>query len=616
MVLTTMLASLPAATPAEAVGTSFTYQGQLSVNGAPADGVCNLQFALFAVASGGSALATVGPLAVTIDKGLFTAALDFGANFPGADRWLEIRAACPGNATQVLAPRQPITAAPYALFANTAGTVPDASLTGAKIADGAVTSAKLADGTIATANLGDSAVTSAKIANGTIATGDLANGAVTTAKIGDGQVTGAKLVTPLRLTSAAANTTIGALDGTSTGSNGVGVSGKAGTGVNSAGVFGSATAGAGVRGESLDGIGVLGDGAEFGVKGTSASGEGVMGVSTAPTGTAVVGIASGIGMPTGVRGESSFYGVTGSGDYRGVSGYGRTGVEGITDDSDGTGVAGVSRAANDANGEGVSGSANQGIGVAGSSIDGTGVNGSSRNGTGAIGRSTNGVGVIGRSDASYGVHGIGQAQGIFGDGVRGTGTGSNSNGVHGIADNGPNAYGVYGESSSGYAGYFNGKVTITGTLSKAAGSFIIDHPLDPANKYLSHSFVESPDMKNIYDGIAVLDADGRADVELPDWFQALNRDFRYQLTCVGAFAPVYVAEKIHDNRFQIAGGAAGQEISWQVTGIRQDAYANAHRIVVEENKPAEEVGHYLHPVELGMPASMSMTAVKDSPAKP
>ena len=52
---------------------------------------------------------------------------------------------------------------------------------------------------------------------------------------------------------------------------------------------------------------------------------------------------------------------------------------------------------------------------------------------------------------------------------------------------------------------------------------------------------------------------------------------------------------MHDNRFQIAGGAPGQKISWQVTGIRQDAYANAHRIVVEENKPAEEVGHYLHP---------------------
>jgi len=112
VVLISMLASVPAATPAAAVGTSFTYQGQLSVDGAPADGVCTLQFALFAAANGGSAFATAGPLAVTIDEGLFSVPLDFGAVFAGAERWLEISAACPGNATQVLAPRQPITAAP------------------------------------------------------------------------------------------------------------------------------------------------------------------------------------------------------------------------------------------------------------------------------------------------------------------------------------------------------------------------------------------------------------------------------------------------------------------------------------------------------------------------
>jgi hypothetical protein len=238
-------------------------------------------------------------------------------------------------------------------------------------------------------------------------------------------------------------------------------------------------------------------------------------------------------------------------------------------------VLGFSFAVDDAEAVGVSGGANQGIGVRGQSTQG------------------------------FGVHGLSSGAGA--DGVRGTANGVNGNGVHGIADIGTNAYGVFGQSTSGFAGYFSGKVTVTGNLSKGGGSFIIDHPLDPAHKYLSHSFVESPDMKNIYDGIAVLDADGRAEIALPDWFQALNRDFRYQLTCIGAFAPVYVAEKIHDNRFAIAGGAPGQEISWQVTGIRQDAYANAHRIVVEEDKPAEEVGHYLHPVELGMPASMSMT---------
>ena len=77
------------------------------------------------------------------------------------------------------------------------------------------------------------------------------------------------------------------------------------------------------------------------------------------------------------------------------------------------------------------------------------------------------------------------------------------------ADNGENI-GVYGVASGGavnYAGMFDGNVDVNGTLTKDAGSFKIDHPLDPANKYLSHSFVESPDMKNIYDGVVVTGRD-------------------------------------------------------------------------------------------------------------
>jgi hypothetical protein len=97
-------------------------------------------------------------------------------------------------------------------------------------------------------------------------------------------------------------------------------------------------------------------------------------------------------------------------------------------------------------------------------------------------------------------------------------------------------------------------------------------------------------MMNIYNGVATLDYNGEATVQLPDWFEALNRDFRYQLTCVGGYAPVYVASKVSGNEFRIAGGRAGLEISWQVTGIRHDAYANAHRIPVEEEKPAKERG--------------------------
>ena len=120
----------------------------------------------------------------------------------------------------------------------------------------------------------------------------------------------------------------------------------------------------------------------------------------------------------------------------------------------------------------------------------------------------------------------------------------------------------------------NGNLSITGNLSKGSGSFKIHHPLDPANKYLEHSFVESPDMMNIYNGIVVLDSTGGAAVTLPDYFEALNSDFRYQLTAVGAPGPnLYIAEEISGNHFKVAGGKPGGKVSWQVTGVRQDAYA-------------------------------------------
>lgn len=185
-------------------------------------------------------------------------------------------------------------------------------------------------------------------------------------------------------------------------------------------------------------------------------------------------------------------------------------------------------------------------------------------------------------------------------------SGANGVAVRGIANIGAQASAITGISTSGYAGYFQGKVHVAGTLSKTSGSFKIDHPLDPANKYLYHSFVESPDMKNVYDGVATLGDDGTATVELPAYFEALNRDSRYQLTCVGGFAPVYVAAEVVANRFEIAGGRPGMRVSWQVTGIRKDAYAEAHRIEVEVVKAADERGTYLHPLEHGMPAELAL----------
>ncbi len=213
--------------------------------------------------------------------------------------------------------------------------------------------------------------------------------------------------------------------------------------------------------------------------------------------------------------------------------------------------------------------------------------------------SENGVGVLGEMKLTSGVN----------FGVKGLNSSPNGRGVLGYATDptGVN-YGVVGrtESPNGFAGFFIGRVHVAGFLSKAAGAFRIDHPLDPENKTLSHSFVESPDMMNIYNGIVALGNDGSAEVTLPDWFEALNREFRYQLTCIGGFAPVYVAKKVNGNRFRIAGGKPGMEVSWQLTGVRKDAYAEAHRIQVEEMKPVADRGSYLHPEAFGKSAEKSV----------
>jgi len=153
---------------------------------------------------------------------------------------------------------------------------------------------------------------------------------------------------------------------------------------------------------------------------------------------------------------------------------------------------------------------------------------------------------------------------------------------------------VLGRNGGQDSVFVPGNLTVGGTLFKSGGSFTIDYPLDPANKTLSHSFVESPDMMNVYNGNISTDAKGEAMVELPEYFEALNRDYRYQLTVIGQFAQAIVASEIKDNRFTIKTDKPNVKVSWQVTGIRQDAYANANRIQVVEDK-GKQRGTYLHP---------------------
>jgi len=227
--------------------------------------------------------------------------------------------------------------------------------------------------------------------------------------------------------------------------------------------------------------------------------------------------------------------------------------------------------------------------------------------------SADGVGVYGESVPAdyYGIGGrfVGGYRGCQGQ-VNATGSGSYY-GVYGYVSGGTGTnsavYGYATGSGTNYAGYFSGNVNVSGSLAKGGGSFKIDHPLDPENKYLYHSFVESPDMMNVYNGNVLLDSAGEAWVTMPEWFDALNRDFRYQLTPIGAPGPnLYIAEKMQDNRFKIAGGTAGMEVSWLVTGVRQDRWAEANRIPVEERKSDRERGHYLHPTAHGQPESRGL----------
>jgi hypothetical protein len=281
----------------------------------------------------------------------------------------------------------------------------------------------------------------------------------------------------------------------------------------------------------------------------------------------------------------------------------------------------------------MNGSGNVGIGTAGPDsklhvfVSGntvTAIHGQSSGGSvGIYGQSATGQGVHGGSGSNIGVYGTtggSSSYGVWGYNTGGTGsaTGVYGLGIYGVKGYGTNT-GVYAQNGTNTgnqaylgagccAGYFNGDVTVVGTLAKNAGSFKIDHPLDPANKYLYHSFVESPDMMDLYNGVVRLDDKGEATVTLPNWFEALNRDFRYQLTCIGGFAPVYVAEEISSHRFRIAGGTPRLKVSWQVTGIRHDPYADAHRIPVEQDKPAQERGHFQFPELYGQPKDKSITA--------
>lgn len=280
---------------------------------------------------------------------------------------------------------------------------------------------------------------------------------------------------------------------------------------------------------------------------------------------------------TGVR--SAIYGESQSTSGRGVQGIATSATGGSA-----FGVYGQSNAATSgATGvRGVATGANTTYGVSGQSFSLTGV------GTYGLGR--------------FGVQGLSNLGGFDSKGVYGQSTSTDGLGVHGEATAGSSSAGVCGSNSGGgWAGFFTGDVRITGTLLANTKNFMIDNPANPEDEYLIHTCVESDEMKNVYDGVVTLDKSGAATVELPDWFDALNGRFRYQLTCIGGYAPVYIASEIAENQFTIAGGKPGLKVSWQVTGVRIDPSADRVRKPTVVTKPDNERGLFLDPAAFGQP---------------
>ncbi len=206
----------------------------------------------------------------------------------------------------------------------------------------------------------------------------------------------------------------------------------------------------------------------------------------------------------------------------------------------------------------------------------------------------------------YAIEAYGGDGATGGNGIEGTGgNGTSTDGIGGVFNGGTtsvNGDGVYVFGGTGYMGYFDGNVEITGTLNGGSPRARIDHPLDPANKYLVHASVGSSEMMNMYSGNVTTDAHGVATVQLPEWFEALNTDFRYQLTVIGQFAQAIVSREIQNHQFEVRTSLPSVKVSWQVTGVRQDAYAKAHPLVVEEEKETRLRGFYVHPELYGAPA--------------
>ncbi len=565
------LAVLCLSTAAFAQTTAFVYQGKLTDNNLSPSGSYDLTFTLWDDPTAGNQIGSLARPAVPVSAGVFSVNLDFGAAaFSGANRYLEIAVRQSGGGSfTTLSPRQQMTSAPYSIRSLSAANADvAATANSATTASSATTAATAATATNFSGILGgdvtgtqDATVvssvgglTAANVAAGSQAANNAASatGASTIVKRDASGNFSAGTITAALSGNATTATTASNFSGSLSGDIG---------GTQSATVIqpNSVTAAKIASNQVVKSINGARDAVTFAGAGTSSVS--VVGSTVTITGGGISGVTAGSGLAGGgTSGNvtlSATYGGDGAATTLSRSDHTHSGQ---TWSCSGTGCITLKAYSNDTD------------------VNSAALLGQINSPTG------HGVGVWGETKAAN----------ADSAGVYAASSGGSSKALWATAS-GSNAVAVYGIAASpAKAGLFDGNVQINGTLSKSAGSFKIDHPLDPDNKYLYHSFVESPDMKNIYDGNVTTDENGNARVTMPDWFEALNRDYRYQVTVIGQFAQAIISQEIKNGQFSIKTDKPNVKVSWQVTGVRHDKYADDNRIPVEEDKKPDEKGLCLY----------------------
>lgn len=220
-----------------------------------------------------------------------------------------------------------------------------------------------------------------------------------------------------------------------------------------------------------------------------------------------------------------------------------------------------------------------------------------------------------RTNGGHGVKGIG-FNGVVGETNYSSGNAVFGNNADNLAPVG-NGVGVAGRGYWGVVGedlYLGGQIGAYGVLSNgelgATGlkTFIIDHPLDPANKFLKHFSTESNEVLNVYRGNVVFDANGEAEVQMPSYFSQINTDPSYQLTPIGAWAQLYIKEELENGVFVIAGGQPGGKASWTIYAQRNDPYLQQYpeKRKVEVDKREGQKGKYFMPSLYGKPYQLKL----------